>query len=382
MPQVDLTTLKESELRRLLGAAREAGHAAEAYEILKELAARREAGGRPLFGARRAAEPRVIAVDADDSGEAPAAEPAEEDDIPPLPPGWVPQAPPQAARPAKGKRRAATKPLPPKPQPAARKATTPDDLPPLPAFRPLFEPDPPEPDPLEDLRLEATPPPQPASKSARATSGLVRWSGPIFAVGVALGVAFGWWAGGVTHELMQANPPPALPEAASTPVETAQDEVRPPSRPATHRAAASTSVEPAASPAPSAADFVRDAAATSAETAPAETAEAPRPAAPSSREPVRIARAPPLGCASEPTPADRTICRTPHLQALQRELRRAYAEALIVHQDRALLRQRELAWADARNDVAEPERLARLYDERIRRLRAATAEARRAHGRG
>jgi uncharacterized protein YecT (DUF1311 family) len=82
-------------------------------------------------------------------------------------------------------------------------------------------------------------------------------------------------------------------------------------------------------------------------------------------------------CAAAPTLADRAICQSPHLQRLQRELRRAYAEAMMVHQDRALLRSRQLAWREARNDVAAPGRLAQIYEDRIRRLQAATADARR-----
>jgi pilus assembly protein FimV len=229
---------------------------------------------------------------------------------------------------------------------------------------------------------------EPAAKPRRGPSTLLlRWSGPIFAVGVALGVTFGWWAGGVTHELLQANPlPSATADVSAAPVEAAR--ARPAAPVAAHRTAPSPPAEPAPAPtrAPSAADFVQDASATEAVPAEAVASDAvateeTRPASPSSRRPVQIARAPPQGCAAEPTPADRTICQTPHLQALQRELRRAYAEAMIVHEDRALLRRHELEWRDARNDVAEPQRLARLYDERIRRLHAATAEARRVRSR-
>jgi uncharacterized protein len=81
------------------------------------------------------------------------------------------------------------------------------------------------------------------------------------------------------------------------------------------------------------------------------------------------------GCAAQPTPADRAICGDAKLQRLQENLRQAYAEALAAHQDRALLRERQLAWRDARSEVSDPDRLARLYEERIRKLKAATAEA-------
>jgi uncharacterized protein len=63
------------------------------------------------------------------------------------------------------------------------------------------------------------------------------------------------------------------------------------------------------------------------------------------------------------------------LQRLQQELRDAYAEALDAHEDRALLRERQLAWKDGRDGVSDPDRLARIYEDRIRRLKAATAEA-------
>jgi uncharacterized protein len=85
----------------------------------------------------------------------------------------------------------------------------------------------------------------------------------------------------------------------------------------------------------------------------------------------------PDACTAEPTPADRVICGDPKLRRLQRELRLAYADALKAHKDRALLRQRQLAWRDARNPVADPDRLAQAYEQRIRRLKSATADARR-----
>jgi uncharacterized protein len=80
-------------------------------------------------------------------------------------------------------------------------------------------------------------------------------------------------------------------------------------------------------------------------------------------------------CAGQPTPADRIICGTPRLQHLQKDLREAYADALDAHQDRDLLREHQLAWREARNTVTEPQRLVQLYEERIRKLKAATAEA-------
>ena len=79
----------------------------------------------------------------------------------------------------------------------------------------------------------------------------------------------------------------------------------------------------------------------------------------------RTAPAAPDGCAAEPTPADRQICGDEELRRLQLELRQAYAEALDAHVDRALLRQRQLAWRDARNTVSDPTRLAQLYEQRV-----------------
>ena len=49
--------------------------------------------------------------------------------------------------------------------------------------------------------------------------------------------------------------------------------------------------------------------------------------------------------------------------------------ALAAHDDKAQLRERQLAWRDARSAVTDPARLTILYDERIRKLNAAAAEA-------
>jgi uncharacterized protein YecT (DUF1311 family) len=108
-------------------------------------------------------------------------------------------------------------------------------------------------------------------------------------------------------------------------------------------------------------------------------ASEPSPTLPVHRnaEPVRTAETPATnGCAAQLTPADRTICGDPELRGLQRQLRQAYNEALEAHEDRALLRQRQLAWASARDTVTDSGRLARLYEERIRKLNAAAAAAR------
>jgi uncharacterized protein YecT (DUF1311 family) len=127
-----------------------------------------------------------------------------------------------------------------------------------------------------------------------------------------------------------------------------------------------------ASPAPSeVAQIAREAEAESSELS---SAPPVHPAA----EMVRTAEAP-AACTAQPTPADRTICGDPELRGLQRQLRQAYNEALEAHENRALLRQRQLSWASARDPVSDPDRLAQLYEQRIRRLNAATAAARQQH---
>jgi uncharacterized protein YecT (DUF1311 family) len=377
MPQVDLTALSPTELRRLLNATRERGQASQSYQILQEMAARRDRGR--LLGGRRPAEPRVIAVDLDDPLEQRASVERTadeiEDDIPPLPPGWVPQAPSSEALAAAGS--AAQSVAPPraprrqrKAQPAAEPPKAPRPPPKPLAFaeatrlspRPLPEPEPlPHPD-------NFTPAFSPTVSTERPPR-IARWSGAIFAAGVGLGVASGWWAGGVTRDLMQRDaaqhfaavaPAPhvapvasRLEAAAAAPAATQLAEA---SEPATQRVS-----EPQAPPPVS----------------PQPVSAADEASADASAEVAQPEVAPARPCAAAPTPADRTICAHPRLQTLQRSLRRAYAEALQVHQDRALLRQHQLAWRETRNDVAAPDRLARLYDDRIRRLHAATADARR-----
>src|SRR5438045_3224768 len=92
---VNLSTLRGPELRRLLDSARERGQATLSYQILQEMAARRErrekAGPRGLFKGRRPSEERVISVDFSDPLER-----AEDelDDLPPLP-AWRLPLPPE-----------------------------------------------------------------------------------------------------------------------------------------------------------------------------------------------------------------------------------------------------------------------------------------------
>ena len=363
MAQVDLTALSVPELRRLLGASRERGQAAVSYQILQELAARRERGLPRLFVARRPAEPRVVAVDLGDPIAESAPDEETEDDIPPLPPGWVPQAPAPAAATARSSGRSRTPPsagtprktvvakVAPAPTAGVRATSAAQATP---ALEP--PPDPVAPRPFEADRAPGREPlGPPRERSPRRE--LARWSGLIFAGGVAMGATFGWWAEGVTQRLFQQDT--AVTAAASTPA--------PAGTPVT--AAPPTATPAAAAPVQDASGDVLAADLPSA-TAPPVV----RPAAPPLG---RLPRAAPAGCVAAATPADRTICRHPQLVSRQRELRRAYAEALVAHADRARLRQRQLAWREARNAVTAPDRLAQLYDERIRRLHAATADAKR-----
>ncbi|HEX7886571.1 MAG TPA: hypothetical protein VF474_11395, partial [Phenylobacterium sp.] len=111
MLQVDLSTLRGPELRRLLDAARERGQAALSYKILQEMEARRERDGRggalALLPVRRRTEPRVISVDLGDPLECP--DPLAEPDAegPPTPDAEAPSeaTTPPAGAPAQARRR-------------------------------------------------------------------------------------------------------------------------------------------------------------------------------------------------------------------------------------------------------------------------------------
>lgn len=308
--QLDLTSLSAAELRSLLDSARDRGQAAQSYQILQEMARRREGGPKPR-GRRRGTEPRIIDLDLGD----PLDRRDEDDHL------AMPEPPP----PADGN---------------------------------------PEGDPLAGLTLAAPPPPAPPKRprERRGPPGLVLFAAGA-SVGVAAGVALAMWSG--------VGPSRALTPAAPAPVEVAA--VQPPAAltPAVAEMAPPPPlpVETAApdAPAPDRLDVVLTSpdASDAAEDAGA-TAETPEP-------PPAEADA----CAAAPTPADRAICADPALQRLQRDLRQAYAEALDAHADRSLLRQRQLAWRDARNEVEDPVRLAGLYEQRIRKLAAATADAKR-----
>lgn len=411
MPQVNLSTLNGQELRQLLDASRRRGDASLSYSILQEMAARRERpAGRGPFMMLRPAEPRVVAVELD--------EPVK-DELPPLPAWWPAREPeesassaePEAAPPPSPAHEASPAPAPRrsrrKTQPAPTLASA------VAAAVAAVDVEPPPPAPLEagrplslhdawpqaprreaedagdpELRLRPEKPqrlPPPPRNRLRGVA--------VFALGIAVGIAAGWWASGIARFA----PPPAAPAApAAVAIETAA--LAPPPAPASapippSEAAPASETPPDQAVAAPPPDLRGGSASPPSAQEPAREPDSPAteppppPPAPRSAESARTAelalpapeRATPVvasGCASEPTPADREICGAPALRRLQRELQRAYAEALEAHEDRGLLRQHQLAWREARNTVTDPDRLARLYEERIRKLNAATAEAR------
>jgi len=352
MPHVNLSTLKGPELRRLLDSARQRGEASLSYRILQEMEARRENGERKgLFQKRRADGQDALTVQLDE----PMA--AEDDDLPPMP-LWRP--------PVHGAQAEDTAPTP--------AAAVEDEPAPATDIGPpllLRSTDPPQAEDrgadAEDWDLRLHPPPQKqAPEPPRAPPrGLRRGLTAGFAVGIAAGLGLGWWVWGPGRLA------PPLTTAIAAPVQTAAAAPSP-ARSAPAPAPAAAEPEPTPEPAPEPA-VEPPPVAVEAAPAPAPEGAAP-PAAHQPAEPVTAAETNP--CAAQPTPADRTICGDPHLRDLQRELRQAYNAALEAHEDRALLRQRQLAWAGARDAVSDPERLARLYEERIRKLNAATAAAR------
>jgi uncharacterized protein YecT (DUF1311 family) len=420
MPQINLSTLNGRELRQLLDASRRRGDASLSYQILQEMAARREhPAERGPFMMLRPADRRPAPIELGDTAEAELGDAEEADDVPPMP-RWRPP-----AREPEAQRAAAPAPLPPTarggrrkkapPEPVAAEVPEPIDAvaaapapagavePPQDAHRPLSlsEPDPqPTPDAAADteaagLRLHAERP-QPARASRPPRFRMVAG----FALGIAVGAVLGWWAAvRVGDSLPTAAAPPAIQTAALTPSAVAAQPVASsaaepaPVAPPDAAAAAPTADAPAApippanaaptSAAPtSAQESARDADGKAIEPPPppppeSQAAETAQAADTSQAAPKRSAPVAAKGCAAEPTPADRTICGEPQLRRLQGELRRAYSDAIAAHQDRALLRERQLAWADARNSVSDPARLAKLYEQRIRKLNAATAAARR-----
>ena len=323
MPEVNLSTLRDRELRQLLDSARQRGQASLSYMILQEMDARRTHGGREK-PARRPAEPRIVAVDLSD--------PLERTDDLASPDEWAPA--PQAQAEPHGE-----------------------------PGRPLAEEPPLR---LDRAQTAGRPPPPPPKARMRSRSG---WGALLFACGLALGLAGGWKAAEYAYgprlaKAMAPEPAAASPQAAApaTAPEPAAAVPEPPPPP------------PAVEPAPQIAEVAPETPAPNADPAPPPPEAEDQPQAPAADE-GRSGQPEAIRCSAEPTPADQAICRSPRLQRLQRELRRAYAAALEAHEDRALLRQRQLAWADARDAVGDPERLARIYEDRIRRLDAATAEA-------
>jgi uncharacterized protein YecT (DUF1311 family) len=337
MPDVDLSSLSGTELRRLLDSSRARGQASLSYQVLKEMAERRERGGRKP---RRGGGAHVVSLDlgerleADDGDVAVAEREAE-------PPPQTLADPPGGAQP--------------------------------------------EPDEAAPLYLQPEPPP--AVRTTRRERGPGgRWPTVGFLAGLALGAGLGW--GG--DELMRqrqldanATAAVAASDAAlkAQPVDTPA--VAPPAPPpAIAETAPAAPAAPEASSAPTA-------------TPPPPQAVAPQPAIPAPPPAPVVAERTPIpegpaaelpavdsasgACAQAATPADRTICGDPELQRLQRELREAYAKALDAHQDRALLREHQLAWRDARSNISDPARLTQLYEARIRTLKSATAAARAAH---
>lgn len=301
LPQLDLSTLNGAELRRLLDASRERGHAAQSYGILEEMARRRER--RAARAIRQPGEPnasRLISIELGD---------------------------------------------------------------------PLDTPDPAhvaQPDAEKILTLDRAAPPSPGRRRGLPAA--------TFAAGALLGAALGAW--GATAMRAPDPPSPELAEfraelaAAPTVESTPAPEPTPPE--ATKLPLVSTSSPPPET-IPAGVPSEGSSAAPPSPGATGETtADAARSPAPSGAE----ARAD-EDCASQTAPADRVICREPELQDLQSALRRAYAVALAAHEERGLLRERQLAWREMRNGVTDPARLAALYEQRIRRLEAATAEARR-----
>jgi chemotaxis protein histidine kinase CheA len=432
MPQVNLTNVSGQELRQLLDSSRRRGDAALSYRILQEMAARRETPAeRRAFKGRRPAEPRVVAVEFGDPLD-------KTEDLPPMP-NWRPPShqtvtetemeaspPPEsalaAASPQPRRSRRAPRPDRALAMAAAASASfaAEDDAPPpsrpLDADRPLSLRDH-DPEPIEDeaddpppLRsgfqpIELGVPKKPPKSRGRLLAGAV--------LGVILGAAVGWLGGWLARDGMSRPSRPATapvqtaalaplpaplqaPAAAEPAPDAAPGAALGPSdaQPAPQASAPPASPPPKAQepapvpdgtamelPAPGAEEAEADAAKAAKAERAAKAAERARAA----RERAALAQAAPealpvavKGCATQPTPADRTICGDARLRRLQADLRRAYDEALAAHEDRALLREHQLAWRDTRSAVADPDRLARLYEARIRKLNAATAEARRA----
>ncbi|MCR5873286.1 hypothetical protein LRS10_03210 [Phenylobacterium sp. J426] len=367
MPQLDLTTLSGPELRQLLDSARSRGHAAQSYEILQEMARRRQQDGaaetrKRRFGGRRriAHAPHIIDLDLGDPLD-PQPEPWEVGDLPEAPHDALGLTPLEEDDGF----------LQPPPPPAE---AAPDDEPPLTLTRePGSAAAAPRsaPKALRPAKAARPTAPPKTSKTAKAPRPARRPGSALgFALGGLAGIVLGVGVGGSLREAL------ALPQEPEEPPPMTVAEAPPPPPIAPEPALVAATEIPAepqlaetAIEAPEALAAGEDAAATLA--SPEATSEPPKPE-PQAEPKAQLAD----GCAAEPTPADRAICGDAGLQKLQKDLRHAYAEALAAHADRDLLRRRQLAWREARNDVSDTTRLAMLYEARIRKLNAATADAR------
>lgn len=334
--QLDLSSLSTPELRQLLDSARSRGHAAQSYRILQEMEARRAAEPAPRKSKRRPDEPRVIDLDLGD----------------PLEP---------------------------------RDVTEDFDLPPMPASDLALDP---ADDPIAGLTLarEADPPPAPRPALDPARKARPRIA--VFAIGATLGVVAGWagataTAGDTRLALTQLGLPRfAMPALAMPDFAAFVGSSKPAAEPSADVEVAEAPPAPTGEAAPPPVLEVAVAPADALTLAEDASAHAPLPEAAPDLAPAATIPPPPPpveeppACA-ESIPADRAICEDPSLQKLQRDLRQAYAKALDAHADRATLRQRQLAWRDARDPIDDPAKLAALYEARIRKLNTATAEARR-----
>jgi len=346
MLQVDLSTLRGPELRQLLDATRRRGQAKLSYEILQEMAARRERGGQP------STEPRLVGLDLGDPLE------REDEDA------FAGDAPLEAAQ-AEGVVAGGA-------EEAEQPPPEPEDMAPLrlerePRRAPRSKVKPARP----PRPTRAPPPPRPA-QSGGVWGRRVRWTILGLLAGAGAGYAFGFWVG------TDGRAPPAPAPAAAAPAVQVATIAPPAAAPVAEAVPAPPQAAPETPAETPAASLTAPPAAEAAPTpAPPPAPAVPEPAAKAAKADEVVAAAPPVAkaCAGQSAPADRTICGDERLKRLQKALRTAYAEALAAHEDKALLRERQLAWADARDGVTDPERLARLYEARIRKLNAATAEA-------
>lgn len=208
----------------------------------------------------------------------------------------------------------------------------------------------------DDLRLDGVGRPAPRRRRPLAFG--------LAAVAAAFGVAFGWGFLGAPGLPRPAPPEPAPAAAPASP----RVAVTP--APATPRAAVAR-LDPPVAPEPQAAP------------PPAQPEHRPPKPAPEPPPPALKARSADTAaddavsrprrvdpCANPPTPADRLLCHDLALNLLERELRDAYGRALDAGVDPVALRADQAAWRAERDPVSDPRTLARLYDRRIRDLRA------------